>query len=466
MKEMVVVLYPSPCSGHLMSMVELAKLILHRHPNLSTTILTVNPPFYVGNTAPYIAYISNEFPDIAFLELSPPEFSVDHSLNLETLVFEFIHDSNPSVSKALESICEQSNIVAFIMDLFCMTALDVANDMHIPAHVFYTSSAADLAIFLYTPTLHSRIPISFRDQKELLIVPGLPLVPPTSMPDPLLDRTNKAYDWFVKACNRIALTQGILVNSFDELEPPRALLALAFGECTPDVPTPPVYCIGPLIAASTSGGDDDCQCLEWLRVQPAASVVYLCFGSQGTFSPPQIKEIAIGLENSRQRFLWVIHSTRLMHEPDLDALLPEGFLGRTAELGMVMTSWAPQVAVLNHPAVGGFVTHCGWNSALESVCAGVPMLAWPLYAEQHLNALFMVEEMKIAMAMEIGDSGFVDGGAVARCVKGLMESEKGNMLRDRSKALKEKAATALSEGGTSRLSLDAAVEAWLGAVQP
>ncbi|KAL4204027.1 hypothetical protein AMTRI_Chr01g130120 [Amborella trichopoda] len=190
------------------------------------------------------------------------------------------------------------------------------------------------------------------------------------MPVTLLDRHDKAYDWFIKSCRQSTLMQGILVNYFDALEPPRVLEALASGECTPDVPTPPVYCLGPLLLTPAGGNRYSSCCMESLDAQPAGSVVYLCFGSQGTFSTAQIKEIATGLENSRQRFLWVIHSTQHMQEPDINGLLPEGFSGRTSWLGMVVKSWAPQVAVLNHGAVGRFVTHRRWNSMLESVCAG------------------------------------------------------------------------------------------------
>ncbi|KAL0318075.1 UNVERIFIED_CONTAM: UDP-glycosyltransferase 88A1 [Sesamum angustifolium] len=113
----------------------------------------------------------------------------------------------------------------------------------------------------------------------------------------------------------------------------------------------------------------------------------LGYRSLGLFSAAQLKEIAVGLERSGQRFLWVVRSppsddkSKLYlrpPEPDLDSLLPAGFLDRTKDRGLVLKSWAPQVAVLNHESVGGFVTHCGWNSVLESVCAAVPMVAWPL----------------------------------------------------------------------------------------
>lgn len=120
--------------------------------------------------------------------------------------------------------------------------------------------------------------------------------------------------------------------------------------------------------------------------------MFLCFGSKGTFSKEQFKEMAVGLERSNQRFLWVVRS-----QLELEVLLLEGFLERTKDRGLVVKSWAPQVAILSHESVGGFVTHCGWNSITEVVSYGVPMVAWPLYAEQEVNSVVLVEEMKLAI---------------------------------------------------------------------
>jgi hypothetical protein len=189
----------------------------------------------------------------------------------------------------------------------------------------------------------------------------------------------------------------------------------------------------------------------------------------GLFSKEQLREIAFGLERSGHRFLWVVRnppsdkkSVALSAHPniDLDSLLPEGFLDRTKERGLVLKSWAPQVAVLNHPSVGGFVSHCGWNSVLEAVCAGVPLVAWPLYAEQRINRIFLVEEMKLALPMNESDNGFVSSAEVEERVLGLMESEEGKLIRERTIAMKFAAKAALNEGGSSRVALSKLVESW------
>ncbi|KAE9445154.1 hypothetical protein C3L33_22948, partial [Rhododendron williamsianum] len=199
----------------------------------------------------------------------------------------------------------------------------------------------------------------------------------------------------------------------------------------------------------------------------AATVVLYPSPGIGHLISMQLKEIAIGLERSGQRFLWVVRAPPTearvllaLPVPDLDSLLPDGFLDRTKERGLVVQSWAPQVAVLQHDSVGGFVTHCGWNSALEAVCAGVPMVAWPLYAEQRLNRVLLVKEMKLALWMNESESGFVTAEEVEKRVTELMDSEEGKAVRDRVKAASEGAREAMSEGGSSRVALAKLVESW------
>jgi UDP:flavonoid glycosyltransferase YjiC (YdhE family) len=136
-------------------------------------------------------------------------------------------------------------------------------------------------------------------------------------------------------------------------------------------------------------------------------------------------------------------------------------LERTKERGLVVKSWAPQVAVLNHESVGGFVTHCGWNSVLEALRAGVPMVAWPLYAEQRLNRVVLVEEIRIALPMKESENGFVNAAEVEKRVRELMESEEGKSIRERIVWMKNEAKAALSDqSGSSRLALAKLCQSW------
>ncbi|KAK1601159.1 hypothetical protein QYE76_059329 [Lolium multiflorum] len=136
-------------------------------------------------------------------------------------------------------------------------------------------------------------------------------------------------------------------------------------------------------------------------------------------------------------------------EPDPEAFLPDGFLQRTSDRGLVLKNWAPQAEVVQHEAVGAFATHCGWNSALEAIMAGVPMICWPLYAEQRLNKVHLVEEMRIGVAVEGYEEELVKSQEVEAKVRLLMESDQGKELRDRVAMAKEMAAHAIEEGGSS-----------------
>ncbi|XP_065625234.1 UDP-glycosyltransferase 88A1 [Quercus suber] len=308
----------------------------------------------------------------------------------------------------------------------------------------------------------------------LLNIPGLPpLLPSSDLAKLLVDRNDKAYECFLDGTISLVKSAGIIVNTFESLEP-KAIQAVSNGLCVPDGPTPRVYYIGPLIAtynvrSDHNEGEAMPECLTWLDSQTSQSVVFLCFGSLGLFSIEQLNEMALGLERSGQRFLWVVrnppskkHSlaVTVQPDPDLDSLLPKGFLDRTKERGLVVKSWAPQLAVLNHDSVGGFVTHCGWNSVLEAVCAGVPMVAWPLYAEQRFNRVVLVEDVKIALSMEESEDGFVSATEVEKRVRELMDSESGNLIRERTVAMKDGAKAALSEGGSSHVALTKLVQSW------
>ncbi|PRQ60230.1 putative hexosyltransferase [Rosa chinensis] len=337
------------------------------------------------------------------------------------------------------------------MDFFCGLGLSVAIDLNIPGYFFFTSGAGCLASFLTLPAIHKNTDKSLKDLNTLLSIPGVPPIPSSDMPKPVLVRNDKAYECFLENSTQFLKSAGIIVNTFESLES-RAIRAISDGLCLPeDVPTPPIFCIGPLIFAHNQrgGGNDDV--------------------SLGLFTKEQLGEIAAGLERSDQRFLWVVRNPPSHNQsvaiagqvdPDLDYLLPDGFLDRTKDRGLIVKSWAPQVAVLNHDSLGGFVSHCGWNSVLEAVCAGVPIVSWPLYAEQRFNRVILVEEIKIALPMNESLDGFVNATEVEKRVRELMDSEKGESIRKRTKALKSEANAALSEAGTSWIALTKLVESW------
>ena len=280
-----------------------------------------------------------------------------------------------------------------------------SSNLDIPTYYFFTSSANGLALFLYMPTLHKNVDKSFKDLGNMLIEsPGIPPTPASDIPGSMSDRTTQCYEYFLNTAIHVAKSNGILVNMFDSLET-KAIKAMSDGLCVPYGVTPPIFCIGPLISSSNHDGDEH-ECLKSLNSQLSRSVVFLSFGSMRLFAAKQLKEMAVGLENS-QRFLWVVRnpSPHNDKEPNLNELLPKGFFERTKDKGFVVKQWAPQVNALSHDSVGGFVTHCGWNSVLEAISVGVPMVAWPLYAVQRLNRVFLVEEIKVALGLKEMEDG-------------------------------------------------------------
>ncbi|XP_062206779.1 anthocyanidin 5,3-O-glucosyltransferase-like [Phragmites australis] len=448
-----VVLYAGLGVGHLTPMVELAKLFLCRGLAVIIAVPTRPGPASVASLA-----AAN--PSVSFHLLPPPPYP-DPDPSQFVRMLDTFRLCAPSLLALLRSL---PSVAALVVDMFCAHAVDVAAALNVPAYIYWTSSARAFASFLHLPYYYSKTASSLGDMgKALLHFPGVPPIAASDMPSTEQDREGRAYKARTALYARVAQATGVLLNTFEWLEA-RAVKALREGACVPDRPTPPVYCVGPLVAAGTSeaGESERHACLAWLDAQPDRSVVFLCFGSVGAFSVTQLKEIARGLETSGHRFLWVVRSplqdpSKFIEprpEPDLEELLPDGFLKRTRERGLVVSSWAPQAEVLHHGATGAFVTHCGWNSALEGVTVGVPLLCWPQYAEQRLNKVLIVEEMKVGVVMQGYDEELVSAEEVEAKVRLVMESEEGKRLRERLAVAREKAADALMDGGPSRLAFD------------
>ncbi|KAF3774696.1 UDP-glycosyltransferase [Nymphaea thermarum] len=298
----------------------------------------------------------------------------------------------------------------------------------------------------------------WRVQMEAIDIAGLHRVPPLDLPSVLVNKHSPAYTWCLNSSRQYLKAQGIIVDTFSDLET-KAVEALAQGAYLPAGQTmPSIYAVGPLLGLDGSPAEfADHPCIKWLNSQPNLSVVFLCFGSVGTFSTEQAREIALGLELSGHRFLWSVRVQAGSKETDLQAALPDGFLERTKSLGMVWTESTPQVSILAHPAVGGFVTHCGWNSVLETMWFGVPMVGWPLYAEQRLNAFVLEKELGILCGRlkkeEDDDEALVEAKDVGEAVRRLMEDEEGRRAREKTLRMKELGRKAVEEGGSSHANL-------------
>ncbi|KAL0559708.1 hypothetical protein IC582_000075 [Cucumis melo] len=257
------------------------------------------------------------------------------------------------------------------------------------------------------------------------------------------------------------------MNSFYELE-------AEYAECYRNVLGRKVRHIGPLslynkgIEEKAQRGNksaiDEHECLKWLDSQKPNSVVYVSFGSMAKFNADQLKEIAIGLEASEKNFIWVVRKVKGDEEKGEDKdWLPEGYEERMEGKGMIIRGWAPQVLILDHPGVGGFVTHCGWNSTLEGVAAGVPMVTWPVAAEQFYNEKLLTEVLKIGVGVgvqkwvrTVGD--FIKSEAVEKAIRRVMEGKEAEEMRNKAKELAEMAKKAITENGSSYSDLEALIK--------
>lgn len=310
-----------------------------------------------------------------------------------------------------------------------------------------------LSLFLHSPTLHHQVSCEYRDHKEPIQLPGCAPIPGPDLPEHFQNRSSLAYELILERCKRLSLAHGFLVNSFSKLEQgsERALHEYANR----------VYLVGPIIQTGSSNEPAESECVRWLAKQKRNSVLYVSFGSGGTLSEEQVNELAFGLELSGQNFLWVLRAPSdtpdaayvAASNDDPLRFLPDGFLDRTQGRGLVVTNWAPQAQILGHASTGGFLTHCGWNSALESIVLGVPMIAWPLFAEQRMNAVLLTEGVRVGLRPKFNENGIAEREEVAEVVKGLMVGEEGNEIRRRIEKLKDAAADALKEDGSSTRAL-------------
>ncbi|XP_058212221.1 zeatin O-glucosyltransferase-like isoform X1 [Rhododendron vialii] len=224
-----------------------------------------------------------------------------------------------------------------------------------------------------------------------------------------------------------------------------------------------VWAIGPLNSDTkgdkTKSNSRQHRCLEWLDKQAPKSVLYVSFGTTITMADEQIKELALGLEQSKQKFLWVLRDADKgdIFARDVErSPLPNGYEERVKEFGMVVRDWAPQVDILGHPSTGGFMSHCGWNSCLESMTVGVPILAWPMHSDQPRNAFQVTNILKVGLAVITWEQReqIVTSSTICEVVKMLMASREGEEIRRKVEEIGGAAQQAVKEGGVSRLELD------------
>ncbi|XP_045816510.1 UDP-glycosyltransferase 72E1-like [Trifolium pratense] len=459
----------SPGMGHLIPTMELAKrLTTHHGFDVTVFIVTTDSSDSDRTTTSKILQQTSNFNGINVVVTPPVNVSDkldpnNPSLGLRIVLTMF--ESLPYIQSQILSMKFPPSVL--IVDLFGTMALPMARDLHMSTYVFFATNAWFSAVSIYLPFITKEAFSRHANDHEPLLIPGCEPLRFEDTLETFVAPWGPIHEGYVEAVKEILSVDGILMNTWQDLEP-TAIKAVTENGILGQFAKGPVYSIGPLVRTvePKEKTEGEKLILSWLDKQPDESVIYLSFGSGGTMSEAQMRELAYGLELSKQRFIWVV---RQPMEEDASAAffnigkggdglavvdyLPEGFVNRTSELGICVPMWAPQAEILKHPATGGFVTHCGWNSVLESILSGVPMVAWPLYAEQKMNATLLSEELGVAVRVKATDGGIVYREQIAMLIRRVMVDEDDICMRVKVKEYKLSGEKALSMFGSSHESL-------------
>ncbi|XP_022733338.1 hydroquinone glucosyltransferase-like [Durio zibethinus] len=458
------IIVPTPGIGHLIPLIEFAKLVVEFH-KFTVTFIVPNDGSPMKLQRQLLLTLPETISSIFLPSVSFDDLPED--VKIESRIVLSLTRSLHLLKDSLKVLTQSTRVGAFVVDVFGIDAFDVAKEFGLEPYIFLTTSAMLLSLVFEMPKLDQMFSCEYRDLPEPIKLPGCVPFYGRDIADSLQHRKNSTYQVVLQLCKRYSLAAGIIVNSFMDLEK-GAFEALMEGGRG----LPAVYPVGPLIQNGSTNEVKEWSknCLRWLDEQPGGSVLYVCFGSGGTLSHEQLNELALGLETSGQRFLWVVKNPNeraasgtyfgIDSVKDPLAFLPDGFLERTKEVGLVVPSWAPQIQVLSHCATGGFLTHCGWNSILESIVHGVPLIAWPLFAEQKMNAVLLKDGLKVAVRVNENEDGLVGREDIAKHAKELIDGEEGQLLRTRMRKLKDAATMAINPDGSSTKSLAKLAEIW------
>lgn len=355
-----------------------------------------------------------------------------------------------------------------IISDFCIPwTAQLAEKYHIPRISFHGFSC--FCLHCMDMIRSSKVDESITSESEYFTVPGIPdqiQVTKDQIPGQMDNNIDSMKSYREQMNDAEIRSYGVIINTFEELEP-------AYVKGYKKERNDKVWCIGPVSLCNKDDLDkaqrgngastNEHHCLKWLDLQQPKSVVYACLGSLCNLIPSQIMELALALEATERPFIWAIREGYKFEE--LEKWISEdGFEERTKGRGLIIRGWAPQVLILSHPSIGGFLTHCGWNSTLEGISAGVPLVTWPLFADQFLNEKLVVQVLRIGVSLGVeiplkwGEEEktgvLVKKEDIKKAICMLMdEGEEGKERRERARKLSELAKRAVEKGGSSHLNM-------------
>ncbi|KAG5055613.1 hypothetical protein AAZX31_03G167900 [Glycine max] len=459
------VLFPFMAQGHMIPMMDIAKVLV-QHNVIVTVVTTPHNAARFASTTDRCIEAGFQI-RVAQLQFPSKESGLPEECeNLDMLPslgmgFSFFCAANISwqpVEKLFEELTPAPSCI--ISDMGLPYTVHIARKFNIPRICFATVSC------FFLLCLHNLQTYNMMENKatepECFVLPGLPdkIEITKGHTEHLTDERWKQFvDEYTAASTA---TYGIIVNSFEELEP-------AYARDYKKINKDKVWCIGPLSLSNKDQVDkaergnkasiDECHLKRWLDCQQPGTVIYACLGSLCNLTPPQLIELGLALEASKRPFIWVIRRGS-MSEAMEKWIKEEGFEERTNARSLLIRGWAPQLLILSHPAIGGFITHCGWNSTLEAICAGVPMVTWPLFGDQFFNEILVVQILKVGV--KVGAESTIKWGKeeeigvqvkkedIERAIESLMdETNESEERRKRIKELAEVAKRAIEKGGSS-----------------
>ncbi|MQL72706.1 hypothetical protein Taro_005028, partial [Colocasia esculenta] len=459
------VLVPFVTQGHITPMLQLGKLLHSKGLHITYVLTERNRDRLVRSCGPDAVKGLPDFRFEAIPDALPPSYDdADEDVVVHALCKEKMSTCLPPFRKLVANIQDSGAppVTCIIVDGGMSVLVDVAEELAVPGVFFWTTSACGFMGYLHYKELLCRGLLPVKDESDLSNgyldteidwIPGMnhlrlkdipTFIRSKSIPDDVMVKL------VLYNMQCAARASAIVLNTFHELES-SVLEAMA-------AMVPTVYTIGPLLLRSrqlpattafmgSSLRKEDAGCLRWLEGRAPASVVYVNFGTSTTMTREQLVEFAWGLAQSNHDFLWVVREGLVKGE---FPVLPEEFLAQTKGKGL-LANWCQQETVLAHPTVGAFLTHSGWNSTLESISSGVPMICWPFFAEQQTNCRYSCTDWGIGV--EIDHDVRRDG--VKDRINEVMEgTKKGAEMRKRALEWKASAARATSVGGSSCIKLE------------